>query len=112
MICQLESSGRWPEDLDALRMMKVAFYINMAKGLRESKVLASPTKNYLDILKVRSWKWQRREGEKSAKEKRGIYENVISNCAFVCVCVHLEWSCVQSKALSPWRAGAAKGEVE
>jgi len=52
VILQLESSRKWPEDLDALRMVKIAFYINIAKGLGETKVLASPTREHLDILKV------------------------------------------------------------
>ena len=53
VVCQLESSGKWPEDLEAVRMVKVAFYIHMAKALGESsKIVASPTKEYLDILKV------------------------------------------------------------
>ncbi len=54
VVCQLESSAKWPEDLEAIRMVKVAFYIHMAKALTEgsNKVLASPTKEYLDILKV------------------------------------------------------------
>ena len=53
VVCQLESSGKWPEEVDAIRKVKVAFYIHMAKTLEEhSGLVASPTNTYLDILKV------------------------------------------------------------
>ena len=59
MICQLESSGRWPDELEAIRKIKLAFYVHICKALKEQKGLAaSPTQEYLDILKVRlDWQW-------------------------------------------------------
>lgn len=53
VVCQLESSGKWPDELEAIRKMKVAFYVFLAKALKEQKgLIASPTQNHLDILKV------------------------------------------------------------
>lgn len=53
MICQLESSGKWPEDLEAIKKIKVAFYVHMASALKDQKgLVASPTEQHLDILKV------------------------------------------------------------
>ena len=52
-MCQLESSGKWPEEVNAIDKIKTAFYVHMAKALKGKRgVVASPTKDYLDILKV------------------------------------------------------------
>lgn len=52
-MCQLESSGKWPEEVTAIDKVKTAFYVHMAKALKEKKAMvASPTEDYLDILKV------------------------------------------------------------
>ena len=53
VVCQLESSGKWPEELEPLRKLKVAFYVHISKALKEQKhLISSPTEHYLDILKV------------------------------------------------------------
>ncbi len=53
VVCQLESSGKWPEELEPLRKLKIAFYVHISKALKEQKrLIASPTEHYLDILKV------------------------------------------------------------
>ena len=53
VVCQLESSGKWPEALEAIEKIKTAFYVHMSSALREQKgLVTSPTQNYLDILKV------------------------------------------------------------
>ena len=50
----MESSGKWPEEMNAIDKVKTAFYVHMAKALKEKKgIVASPTEDYLDILKVR-----------------------------------------------------------
>ena len=49
----MESSGKWPEEVNAIDKVKTAFYVHIAKALKEKKgMVASPTKNHLDILKV------------------------------------------------------------
>eukprot|EP00731_Ephydatia_muelleri_P016799 Em0009g1223a len=50
VICQLEASGKWPDELDAIGKIKTAFYIKMHKLLGQSSVLSSPTVDYIDIL--------------------------------------------------------------
>ena len=53
VICQLESSGKWPDEVEAIRQVKVAFYVHIAKALKKEKgLVASPTKDFLDIYKV------------------------------------------------------------
>ena len=52
VICQLEASGKWPDELDAIGKIKTAFYIKMHKLLGQSSVLSSPTVDYIDILMV------------------------------------------------------------
>ena len=58
VVCQLESSGKWPEEVTAIDKVKTAFYVHMAKALKEKKAMvASPTEDYLDILKVSIKDW-------------------------------------------------------
>ena len=52
VICQLEASGKWPDELDAVGKIKSAFYIKMHKLLGQRCVLSSPTVDYIDILMV------------------------------------------------------------
>ena len=52
VVCQMESSGRWPDELAAIAHVKTAFYCAMAEQLSsECKLLASPTSDYMDVLK-------------------------------------------------------------
>lgn len=52
VVCQMESSGRWPDELAAIAHVKTAFYCAMAEQLRsECDLLASPTSDYMDVLK-------------------------------------------------------------
>ena len=54
VVCQLESSGKWPDEVQAIQKIKMAFYVHIARALKEQrKILASPTPHHLDILKVR-----------------------------------------------------------
>ncbi len=51
----MESSGKWPDEVDAIAKIKTSFYIFMSKALREEKgILSSPTAEHVDILKVHS----------------------------------------------------------
>ena len=53
MVCQLESSGKWPDEVKAIEGIKTAFYLHLASAFREQRGgIASPTAHYLDILKV------------------------------------------------------------
>ena len=55
VVCQLEASGKWPDQLPGIRAIKSAFYLHLSRAVCEQHrggVLASPTANYLDILKV------------------------------------------------------------
>ena len=52
-MCQLESSGKWPDEVSAIEKIKTAFYVHIAKSLKDKKaMIASPTEGFLDILKV------------------------------------------------------------
>ena len=49
----MESSGKWPDEVTAIDKVKSVFYVHMAKALKEKKgMIASPTEDFLDILKV------------------------------------------------------------
>uniref|UniRef100_A0A182QE84 Nucleolar protein 6 n=1 Tax=Anopheles farauti TaxID=69004 RepID=A0A182QE84_9DIPT len=52
---QLEASGKWPADLEAIRRLKTAFYLRIAEGLqatknRSGKPKARAHNEYLDVL--------------------------------------------------------------
>ena len=52
VVCQLESSGKWPDELSAIAHVKTAFYASLSEQLSSScKILSSPTASYVDILK-------------------------------------------------------------
>lgn len=51
---QLSLSGKWPEELEAVRKIKAAFHIQIAEGLRKQYNLKTQGGlNYIDVLKVR-----------------------------------------------------------
>ena len=53
VVCQLESSGKWPDNVEAIAKIKTSFYTYISKALKEEKdVISSPTADYLDVLKV------------------------------------------------------------
>jgi len=53
VVCQLESSGKWPDEVEAIQQMKAAFYVKMSELLsKDRSLLCSPTFHYLDVLKV------------------------------------------------------------
>ena len=53
MVCQLESSGKWPDEVKAIQQIKAAFYVKMSELLsKDHSLLCSPTFRYLDVLKV------------------------------------------------------------
>lgn len=52
-ILQFASSGKWPNDLQAVKRMITAFYINLAARLnKEYNLISQPFINYIDIMKV------------------------------------------------------------
>ena len=53
VVCQLESSGKWPDEVEAIQQIKAAFYVKMSELLsRDHSLMSSPTFDHLDILKV------------------------------------------------------------
>lgn len=53
VICKLEGSGKWPEDLEAICRLKAAYYVKLGQILaacHQLMVDVSPT--HLDVLKV------------------------------------------------------------
>ncbi|XP_011497829.1 PREDICTED: nucleolar protein 6 [Ceratosolen solmsi marchali] len=51
-VLQMCISGKWPDELEALRMTKAAFYLQIAENLRkESKLSAHGSLNHIDVLK-------------------------------------------------------------
>lgn len=51
-VLQLGLSGKWPENLQALRRLKAAFYIQIANGLTKTcQISASANPLYLDVFK-------------------------------------------------------------
>ena len=53
VVCQLESSGKWPDEVEAIQQIKAAFYVKMSELLsRDHSLVSSPTLSHLDILKV------------------------------------------------------------
>jgi U3 small nucleolar RNA-associated protein 22 len=50
--CLLESSGKWPDDLEAVRRLKAACYIQLSKALNGSGCIAKCTSDYVDVCKV------------------------------------------------------------
>ena len=50
---QLSTSGKWPENLEAVRKTKAAFYLQIAEALRNKlKIRAQGASEHLDIFKV------------------------------------------------------------
>lgn len=50
---QLSTSGKWPDDLQALRMTKAAFHLQIAESLRKQcKIRAQGSMHYIDVMKV------------------------------------------------------------
>ncbi|XP_022104719.1 nucleolar protein 6-like [Acanthaster planci] len=52
VICQLEGSGKWPDDLAAIQRIKAAFHIRLGQLLHnQCKLVTSATPKYVDVLK-------------------------------------------------------------
>jgi U3 small nucleolar RNA-associated protein 22 len=51
MVIHFESTTQWPDDIDAIRALKAAFYLHLAERLQRTYegVLAIPTFQYLDV---------------------------------------------------------------
>ena len=52
-MCQMESSGKWPDEVEAIQQIKAAFYVKMSELLsKDHSLISSPTFSHLDVLKV------------------------------------------------------------
>lgn len=52
-VLQLSTSGKWPEDLKAFRVLKAEFYLQIAACMRNQyKLRSHATMNHIDIMKV------------------------------------------------------------
>eukprot|EP01135_Chromosphaera_perkinsii_P005307 Nk52_evm4s337 gene=Nk52_evmTU4s337 len=55
IICEFESSSKWPDDLEAIENMKCALYVKMGELLKkadkEGELITSVTKNFLDVFR-------------------------------------------------------------
>ena len=50
IIVHFEGSGKWPDDIGALKRVKAAFYIELSKKIKSQyNVIAIPTVNHVDI---------------------------------------------------------------
>jgi U3 small nucleolar RNA-associated protein 22 len=53
VICTLEGSGKWPEEYEAMKRLKVAFHIQLADAIKsEFNVPVKVGLGYVDVLKV------------------------------------------------------------
>lgn len=53
VVCQLESSSKWPDEVEAIQQIKAVFYVKMSELLsKDRSLVTSPTLSHLDILKV------------------------------------------------------------
>lgn len=53
VVLQMESSGKWPTELDAISHIKASFYTYLSRVLSDQyNLLCSPTLSHLDVLKV------------------------------------------------------------
>ncbi len=56
----LETSGKWPDDREAMKRLKAAFYLRISRLLRsEFKLISVAKPDCLDVLLVR-WEFGRR----------------------------------------------------
>ncbi|CAK8696286.1 unnamed protein product [Clavelina lepadiformis] len=53
VLCHMEGSGKWPQDVDALQRLKAAFHIAMADELKSNneEIVCMPYQTYVDVLK-------------------------------------------------------------
>ena len=53
VVCHLESSGKWPDDLDAIGRVKAAFYLRLAAMLeKQFSMTTVPTAACLHVVLV------------------------------------------------------------
>ena len=51
----LEGSGKWPDDVDAVRHLKAEYYLRLGRSLRSisNDLLTSAFTDHLDVYKVK-----------------------------------------------------------
>jgi hypothetical protein len=54
VICLLEGSGKWPEDIEAVRRLKASYYADLGKSLNKTAdgLLTAAFTDHLDVYKV------------------------------------------------------------
>ena len=53
MLCVLETSGKWPDDMEALRRVKLAYRIQLSQKLHSQYDLKTRVEaEHVDVLKV------------------------------------------------------------
>ena len=53
VVCLLEVSGKWPEDREAIRRLKAAFYLRVGKLLEDQHGLMTASyADHVDVYKV------------------------------------------------------------
>ena len=51
LACQLESSGKWPDNLECIKHLKAAFYLKIAESARDTlNVAAYACRDHCDIV--------------------------------------------------------------
>lgn len=52
VVIQLESSGKWPDEIPAIQNIMTSFYVTICRILsKQCHILTTPTKDYFDVLK-------------------------------------------------------------
>ena len=55
VVLQFESSGKWPNDIEAVQNIKAAFYVQLGSLLKtKCSLLAQSSNSFVDVLKVRN----------------------------------------------------------
>jgi len=54
VVCILEGSGKWPDNIDAVRRLKAAYYLSLSQALSKiaPNVLSAAYTSYLEVYKV------------------------------------------------------------
>ena len=56
VICMLEGSGKWPEEIGAIECLKTLLHIKMGTELKDKhSMVSSVHKDYVDVVKVISY---------------------------------------------------------
>ena len=74
VLCMLETSGKWPEDKEAVQRVKAAFLLKIMELLiKEHHLVCQITAKYLDIFMV----WMQVTNVREDSEKSIVMRNVL-----------------------------------